>query len=1653
MACSSKGESDAMQTDGIVDAHAYGVVDCRLNVAGSGLDMIQLRNPWGHGECNNCLFVRDHGSGWGKYPQIKDVLKPVDDDPGVFWLTRGEFFKYYSRIYLSGKSMAEFLEVEQPISESDEESEGDSEDDNWDGSQDDSEDVPDIMEEDEVKPDSRKRKGGEKTDTYNVHSQVEIVSVKPTKKKKAVLKPQSFPKPRVFKPQQSTKPTISKPQSFSNPAVSKPQSFQKQIVSKPSKFPKIAVSKPQSFPKPTAGTTWTSPLKEIADEVRKKKEADLLPSKEIKKQEAISSSPFTTPFKKSVAEKAPTQKIDPFKKLHIDPNSKQFNRKEIESKSQNLSKKTAVFPQRKHPGENKDSGDQRIPPLKKAAFRSQPNQEEKKESSSISSQPWELNRRDYEASFQDLPLPKEDLNSGDILEDTLEEFVAECDMCENKSRGKDSSLNSLYDALDKANRKAKDFQQKGRKLIIVGEELEALCRKQKVKLDSAKKEKKGKDKLSDSLRKQLGEAKESIKLLEQSQNNISNEKQKHLRAREAQLNNRTLELKRANEKIEELNQKLKMKERQNKEGVDDKLRAKDNELAFLKRELKEAKKTNNDPTKLSRRQQQTEKLLEKLEEQLNESEEALQEYREKLNNKTSELEEVNGRVKKMEVKLLQKKSQREKLENKSSALFEAKRRAKEKEKEIHFLRNKINRMVQTNNKKSKEAADKMNQKDTRIQALHKQLHVSKKRNEEQRNEQRENAASERKRALDLQAKLDRQISQSESQRRNMDSLKASLDAKQRAIDSRTESLREKEKLIQSLKMKVTDSKNENKESHNRQRERAAIERKNALEMKAQLDRQTKLSESLKKKMAKLMTSLESQRSAMDDAMEEKDSFIRSLQLKMKEQKKVAEAFAQRDTAHLLLGELAIELEVATQKLEDQERHAKQAAKENARERKKSLDLQSQLYKEKEYSESLKNKMRIFNDSFDTQQRNADEQTQTIQSLKSKLRDQLIYLDESESTNREKSNILADTRTELEETRKIMRQSDEERGRDWARALNLREKFDEQMIFSESLKEQVESLKDTLGDKLRDIDLLTDELESKELSIQLLESNAEEQKKISATFENDESVNLVTELAAKLEETRQQLLQQNEESAIDRRKALDMQVELDKQIAKSESLRGKAEALSESLEAQQRTTNLQAEANVKTEALKDEKSPFWSLQPTVRDRQVSPNGEMTKLSSELEDARQKLYEQQKRNIQVVMEKDRLSSMLDKQADVSDSLKKDLSKLERLLDSKQDTIDSQSEAILDSKDIIRSLKSDAGSQRPIFKELPNEDMDIMIAEQATELEDANESFLKQARSNGETNQIVAWLTNELKDSRQKLRKQEQRLSDGDKDTAFANLKAELEKARRKIKEQEERLSNEDIISLVKRLSAELEETKRKLRKQEQRLPNSDSPFIATELATELGETKHKLRTKEKHSDDGGKATFDKDRFLEMEAEFNKLIDVSRSLETSLNDKQRTIDLQTQDLEENNRLIRALREKVRDQKRKAEAISNGDGSILLADLAAELEETKEILKKQESENLASVRSIRTLESELDQRQSNRRAPTEKKVRKNSGDHKEPRLVRVPKSENNRPSSTPPPYNGVGDSINLYLDGLTERVLAAKSHLEIARRKMNKSIGKQPT
>jgi len=105
------GASSVGLDPGLIEDHAYSLIECYENVAGTGVSLAKLRNPWGSGEIETGEFDGD-GPGWDKYPQIVEALNPVFEDDGMFWVTKEEIFRFFQTFYLSASNMTEFVEDE-----------------------------------------------------------------------------------------------------------------------------------------------------------------------------------------------------------------------------------------------------------------------------------------------------------------------------------------------------------------------------------------------------------------------------------------------------------------------------------------------------------------------------------------------------------------------------------------------------------------------------------------------------------------------------------------------------------------------------------------------------------------------------------------------------------------------------------------------------------------------------------------------------------------------------------------------------------------------------------------------------------------------------------------------------------------------------------------------------------------------------------------------------------------------------------------------------------------------------------------------------------------------------------------------------------------------------------------------------------------------------------------------------------------------------------------------------------------------------------------------------------------------------------------------------------------------------------------------------
>ena len=88
---------ESILASGMVMDHTYTLLRCVDNVAGSGIDLIEMRNPWG--ECEWKGPWSDGHSMWKKYPQVFAELQPhFDQHDGKFWIRKEDFLDNFESI-------------------------------------------------------------------------------------------------------------------------------------------------------------------------------------------------------------------------------------------------------------------------------------------------------------------------------------------------------------------------------------------------------------------------------------------------------------------------------------------------------------------------------------------------------------------------------------------------------------------------------------------------------------------------------------------------------------------------------------------------------------------------------------------------------------------------------------------------------------------------------------------------------------------------------------------------------------------------------------------------------------------------------------------------------------------------------------------------------------------------------------------------------------------------------------------------------------------------------------------------------------------------------------------------------------------------------------------------------------------------------------------------------------------------------------------------------------------------------------------------------------------------------------------------------------------------------------------------------------------
>ncbi|CAE8620794.1 unnamed protein product [Polarella glacialis] len=108
MAASITGGREKERADGLVEGHAYSVIQVMTVTTDTGalLRLLQLRNPWGNDKEWNGAWG-DHSPLWDKYPEVRRRLRPAFEDDGVFWMAWEDFLRNFSHAFVCPKAMRE----------------------------------------------------------------------------------------------------------------------------------------------------------------------------------------------------------------------------------------------------------------------------------------------------------------------------------------------------------------------------------------------------------------------------------------------------------------------------------------------------------------------------------------------------------------------------------------------------------------------------------------------------------------------------------------------------------------------------------------------------------------------------------------------------------------------------------------------------------------------------------------------------------------------------------------------------------------------------------------------------------------------------------------------------------------------------------------------------------------------------------------------------------------------------------------------------------------------------------------------------------------------------------------------------------------------------------------------------------------------------------------------------------------------------------------------------------------------------------------------------------------------------------------------------------------------------------------------------------
>jgi chromosome segregation ATPase len=1166
-------------------------------------------------------------------------------------------------------------------------------------------------------------------------------------------------------------------------------------------------------------------------------------------------------------------------------------------------------------------------------------------------------------------------------------------------------IDALREALDQANNKTTTLKSKDRKLVAVSEELETLCRRQQAQIERAEKDHfdrlKAKDILNEALKGQLSDAKKTFQekdqiiamLQEQRRDDQDNDSQSaDGQQREDIQDELVANLESKDALIESLRNQFKETKQISRE--------KDEEIKALERKLKEARQRDGPSQEedgpfagseqsTTQQQQQVEQLQKKIQ-SLKEREEKNDDLMEKMEAQLDDSDEAFQRAE-------------SDLENKQAELDDANDRVEELEKQL--------RNASPNSSQSQQGQQQQQQQVVQQQQESSQQLASQPRDDDHDSSGDLDEAESRIR------EMERKLKRAESQQEKAE-----------------EGLDKANKQIKDLKRKLAEKQEDSQDQNGGQSQQQVSQQQ---------------SQSISKSEQQQVQSIS--RSEQDTQIQQRN---------VSDGKELAKLQKKLDKANERIDALRAKLNLANATIKDLQREGKTQQQDQSQSRSATSHYDQEVLKQKE-------------GEVDAIERKLNAADKTISDLQRQLKEKAANPSSKEDDEEH------DSLTSLEK--------------------EIRMKEKDQMIMA--LEQEIEQL--TSGQDKADSDTdeeadgphgqksLIDQLEEKDMRIASLEADLAHANRLVERFEDVRGVPDGYEMANKLEEKesevenlRQQLEGLEAQSPdLDRKSIMIRQEKTDALLEKVEEQLKEAE---ESLEAKdQELDELKAKLHRTGPESPDEKDDEIAklqiqlsglerdLRSTVKDR----DRKWVEKDAQIEALEQALAQAKKQTDSSLGGKDvmvtDLQGKLDEELELVQKLLGQLETSEAASDEKQRTIESQGEKGKENEKLIGSLEREIEKQKKASdvvslgtdSEVLNfaaVRADLEVTEQ--ELREAQEKLDDKIAANRAAELKILTLENDLEDKDEQIALKERQIELSSLlQDQIKNLKRSLDSNRQTIDTQANALEDKvnQIRSLKKsagdremsgvitkgslsqvleaaNLNAKLDDMHGQLKKEQSAHKKAKSKI-------------QKLESETTSSPSDGESKSDIMQQLNHQSKMTKsLRDQLATAKSSIDSKGLIIESLSEELADKDSLIRTLEMKLEILQRaeRSLAVPPDEYSAGQADLLRRL-------RKEQSAKEKATRKCRKLQNELDGQLGDwallEREMDEAKARVDElQSHLANEMSQRSRSIHSTRGDTRNYNNRENDDFHLYLDGLKRKVRDARSQLEAAHTRLDRTLGR---